>query len=175
MTLLQLIDVQTTAVTCQIVQSSPNMVAVLGTHMIGPEIDLFRKIFLHRVQDQSRRSAHAFRTNLRQMRDSPPAVINAVGIIGTHQRRSCLRPGIFRRRGGALAHSVKKTKRVRVEGTDDRFEIQYVQSIVDVAGGRAKKPGLSGWIDPDRLEVLDIGNNKFKRLTDGAILIAEER
>ena len=71
-----------------------------------------------------------------------------------------------------MARSVKKAKRVRVEGTDTRFEIQYVVDSVDVKlnQGASEK----GWIDPDGMPVEDIGNHKFRRTSDGAVLIAEE-
>lgn len=76
-----------------------------------------------------------------------------------------------------MSQSVKKTKRVRVEGTNDRFEIQYVVSSVSVPTqqiGQLNRPGARGWIDPDRMNVEEIGNGKFKRSSDGAVLIVDE-
>jgi hypothetical protein len=76
-----------------------------------------------------------------------------------------------------MGRSVKKVKRVRIEGTDTRFEIQFVVESVGTRSdqaGRITRPSLSGWIDPDGLNVEEIGNGRFKRTSDGAILIAEE-
>ncbi|QDU28941.1 hypothetical protein ETAA8_40470 [Anatilimnocola aggregata] len=76
-----------------------------------------------------------------------------------------------------MTRSIKKAKRVRIQGTDTRLEIQYV---IDSAGvrpdhdGPNNLPAARGWVDADGSTVEDLGNGKFKRTSDGTVFIAEE-
>jgi hypothetical protein len=105
----------------------------------------------------------------------PGPDINAANVVGMLGR---IRPTqqSFQREV-SVAQSVKKTKRVRIEGTDTRFEIRYVVESVVVQVdqvGPGSRTGARGWIDPDGMNVEEIGNGRFKRTSDGAYLITDE-
>jgi hypothetical protein len=39
--------------------------------------------------------------------------------------------------------------------------------------GVTRRPGLRGWIDPDGMNVEEIGKGKFKRSSNGTVLIID--
>jgi hypothetical protein len=76
-----------------------------------------------------------------------------------------------------MTRSVKKAKRVRIQGTDTRLEIQYVLDAVEQPpdrGGTINRPTTRGWVDADGKPLEELGNGKFKRTSDGTVFIAEE-
>jgi hypothetical protein len=76
-----------------------------------------------------------------------------------------------------MARLIKKAKRVRIQGTDTRLEIQYVVDSIEVRvdrSGTIKRTAVKGWVDTDGIAVEVVGNGKFRRTSDGTILIAEE-